>query len=775
MRKIRIFLVIIILLNGFGFYHVIISKDLHNLIPDNNEIDIQGINGSALMAPEIVTNILSDKLTEFGLKGYFTQIYEPSLQATYYALYILDAIGRLHEIDTMQITAFIMSYYNRDENRFIDAYAQRFLDTNHSQYKEFYYPFSSFLEINCYAILALDLLNNIHLVNSVSLLNFIWSCYNSETSGFVGYPYNQSNPDLLKLSTLDNTYYAIRVIDLFDDWDSYPLRVTALQQHLLGLQSQGIDPSQLGGFFNDLYNTFPIDFRSISIEEPNILSDYYAIRCLQILNDLGSINELDFYFHLSGLYHDTTSRFSLTYTSGEPKYDLFATAIGIQLSSFTGYSDINYSAALKFIFNNRNQLGIWDVSTAIPNHELIHTFRIIRSMVELGEISRLDQPDRDLIAHTLDRFFNKNKKGYTLLSEDITSMNLLNVIINSFDLFGISLELPIAELYSAIENIYDEYYYIFYEFINMGSYPNLKLFSYPIEYKNYVLFNSDNDRSLRSIYLTLDSLQKIYKLEQFYINHGLTNLLNTILSCQISQVEHEKNGAFLPSPVYLYYSDEQKSTIVSFKNTYYAIKALELLDQYLGIYNLTGIGFNINSLKNFILSQMIETTSDLYFKEGNLNNVEDVLVITYYSLYILDKLDLHNLSDAKIGNYVMSHLNYSNIKNIYYTYKISELLRLNLNLDSNKIKDLISAIYSSFHGEFYLTIDQEIINQEILFWVCDLIQNFKITNGDSQKDNFEIDIMGSLPIIIFFTAGPLSIISLTSKKRRGFKTKKKVN
>ncbi|MFX0134600.1 MAG: hypothetical protein ACFFDN_13250, partial [Candidatus Hodarchaeota archaeon] len=46
--------------------------------------------------------------------------------------------------------------------------------------------------------------------------------------------------------------------------------------------------------------------------------------------------------------------------------------------------------------------------------------------------------------------------------------------------------------------------------------------------------------------------------------------------------------------------------------------------------------------------------------------------------------------------------------------------------DINLIHELVQAIYSEEHKEFYLTSNQEVINQEIFLWICDMARNSDI-------------------------------------------------
>ena len=57
---------------------------------------------------DYIEAIFDRKLSDFELYGYFPQIYEPSLQATYYGLYILDTLGNLGEVNKTAITKLIL-------------------------------------------------------------------------------------------------------------------------------------------------------------------------------------------------------------------------------------------------------------------------------------------------------------------------------------------------------------------------------------------------------------------------------------------------------------------------------------------------------------------------------------------------------------------------------------------------------------------------------------------------------------------------------------------
>ena len=72
----------------------------------------------AISEPYIASSVNYDNIEEmldykkdiYNELGYYPQNSTPSLQATYFALYILNAIGRLDRIDQDAVTNFIMEY-----------------------------------------------------------------------------------------------------------------------------------------------------------------------------------------------------------------------------------------------------------------------------------------------------------------------------------------------------------------------------------------------------------------------------------------------------------------------------------------------------------------------------------------------------------------------------------------------------------------------------------------------------------------------------------------
>jgi len=179
---------------------------------------------------EIIDEMFGEKLAQYSSLEYFPQIYESSLQATYFALYILDSVGRIDQINHTAIVNYIMSHYNVNSYIFNDKYSNRYLETDFL----LNYALTSVLEVNCYAILSLEILGRLDLVNIQQSINFIWSCYNPISSGFIGQPFDLNLDNYFKISTMDNTYYAIRTLDLLlNSWASYTPEISALIQFII--------------------------------------------------------------------------------------------------------------------------------------------------------------------------------------------------------------------------------------------------------------------------------------------------------------------------------------------------------------------------------------------------------------------------------------------------------------------------------------------------------------------------------------------------------------
>ncbi len=227
--------------------------------------------------------------------------------------------------------------------------------------------------------------------------------------------------------------------------------------------------------------------------------------------------------------------------------------------------------------------------------------------------------------------------------------------------------------------------------------------SHPIEYytsgkRNYDHINQFPQlRSHQSTYYALASLKNLFKLEEFGETYHLFELLSDITNTQFLDDSYSDNyGAFTPLWPYEESQAGYLNEKISFEYSYYAIRCLEILGEQLGLGNISSYGFDANALYMYIDKNIVEEASTLYFSPKYTNDVETILQDTYYMIYILDSLNLYAKDSQKIEHYVVSNLNYNNIKNIYYSYKIAEILNLTIDFEEYLTQELVQNMVFQF-------------------------------------------------------------------------------
>lgn len=752
---------IVIGLIGLLTINLLFVIGISNTYPIESHNEGTEIASSSLGYNGLLNNIFNYKMGYYGTHGYFPQIYQPSIQATYYALEILEVLGRLDEINTAQITNFIMSFYQPNESIFIDAYAERYLQSDPNM--QIIYPLSSLLEINCYAVLALEILEEIELINKQNMIDFIWDCYHPVDHAFIGRPFEISIPEYQKLPTMDNTFYAIRIIDLLDNWELYPQVRNDIVDYIIGLQSTGSHPNFFGGFFNDA------DFiiSSLKFNDPNLLSSYYCLKSLELFNRIDAITIDNFNLYLNRLYNniDTSFYFS-AFTKQSKEVNVVGSALALELAQLTGFSNYSKANVSQFIRNNRNSWGMWKQSTNIEYHELIDTFQVVRSLDQVDELSQLTSNEIDFIVAALSKYYSLS--GYTHLSEDYSSLELLYSLINAYD--DKIQELPTSQLSLLLESscCYDflEEGDVFLACTNMNF--DLIFFrSLPIEYYSYGTANIGMMQSHKTTFYALNSLQKISKLNSFALDHDLSNILNRVIGSQFLNESYSNYGGFLPTYSFNQFSTmDYKNERIEFEHGYYAIRTLELLNDYLQLGNITNIGINVDALESYIFDHLIETTTEICFYPPNIDGIEQIIEHTYFAVYMLTTLSRYYLDSSKIKTFIENNMNYTNIKNVYFSYLISELLDLKVYFQIAEIQSLISDIYDANLHEFYASVKQNEIQHETLYWVSYLERYFK--NPDYTDDEFFKDFSSEFThatvLGIILVAAPVGIVYGSSKK-----------
>ena len=703
-----------------------------------------------------IDTILDAKISNYSTYGYFPQVYKPFLQGTYYGLYTLDKIGRLATINQTKITNFIMSHFDISSNKFMDDYSRRYLDINISKT---FYPLTSVLEVNCYAILSLSILGRLDLINMQDAINYLWSCYNPSTSGFIGQSYNFILPAYFKLSTIDNTYFAIKTLDLLmPNWNGYQTEKNELIQYIAGLQETDPYFWYFGGFLND--EDLTLD--TVAIFEPNLLSSYYSIASLDVFSAINSIDINNFHQFLGGLYDSGSDTFQMAYFLPIQNYgNLVGTSLGLILSDLTNYNTIDRTAVINFILANRNSKGLWNYSTDYIYSELIDTFQVVRSLSEAGEILQLTEGEKDNIATNLTLFFMYG--GFSLLSQDYTSINLLYSLINSFSVSNRLDELDFQYLYTLIERSC-----LYKSIVDSEGFFSGTVFeenylgyrSYPIEYylsgnQNYLQEAERILMSHESTYVALNSLNLISKLGEFGILHNLNDLITSIVNSQFLEVGYSNSGGFLPFLTFSLGSIPYQNEKVFIEYSYYAIKTLELLSEHLGLGNITSLGFDVNALNNYIHNKITEELEEVYFHPGYTLNSEVLIKNTYHAIYILKALGLFDLDEQKIRTFVVNNVNYSDIRSVYYSYKISEILSINIPLNHDLIYNLLGHIYSQEDYDYFQTTERKKIDPEILYSVSYMVEK------DLRFSTTSIEIV-SLADFIFLSSGNNITFSINS-------------
>ena len=683
---------------------------------------------------EILETIFDSKNADYATYGYYPQIYSDSLQATYYALYVLNAIGKLGDIDQQTVINYVMSFYNSSSHIFSDENAQRYFA---SKIPGRYYPLSTFLQINCYAVLSLDILNSIDSINIADMITFIWDCYHTNLHGFIGQPYDVSLEEGFKVPTADNTYYAVITLDILGtDWNAHSQERNDIASYIDDLQSLGSST----GFYNDNEGMFD----SLMEPEPNQFASYYCVKTLETFGSsyVDIIDKTKFHQHLTALYHSEGAYFDISNLVWIVNYsNIVATTINLELADITGFTSFARNDVLTFIFNNRKYLGGWEASTSVKYHELMDTFQIVRSLSETGDISGLSLGDKDEISSYIALF--GQECGYSLLSEDYTSVDLLYSLVSSYEYFGKIGELNIQSIYDLLvgtvvdhSDIYDFFACTGMDLTKMSF--RSRPFDYYTDGHHKFVDEINAIKSHENLFKTLDSLKKIFKLNDFASLYDLNSVLQDVIDSQFLDPSYTENfGAFLIDNIAS--SPEWKNDLVYLKYSYYAIQSMETIGQFLGLGDITSqyftdLGFDKTALATYIARNIVETPTEIYFNAKYSDSIELALENLYFTIYILNDIDQFSLDINKVSNFVVNHLNYSNVKSLYYSYKISEYLDLNINFEVEQTHLLVQSIYSEIYHEFYTTVERKELEHDVFMWLCEIAKTDDVRMSASYYD-----------------------------------------
>ena len=682
---------------------------------------------------EFLENILTEKTAEYNTNGYFSSYYQPTLQATYQALSTLQVLGKISQVDEIAVGQYIMSHYMPVNSCFIDDTAYRYMDVD---FEEKFYPLSSILEVTCYGFLSLNVLNQLGSINSQELINFIWSCYNPITSGFIGRPHDPSLESEYLISTADNTYFALITLDvLLSDWTPYQDEINALILYLNSLQAGN------GGFYNDL----DMGFDSINAFDPNLYSSYYAIKSLEVFGMEQTIDVQDFYSYLDALYDSNRNYFAISqFPIPFNESNIVTSAIGLELSDLMEFTGIDRTQLLSLILDGRTHLGGWISSTTVPYHELIDTFQIVRSLEGSGELNSLSFSEKSEVASFIS--FCKSEGGYAPLTKDYQGLSQLYSLVGSYDVMNRLSELPIQQLYDWVVSSMRYFEPVDgYGFLgSTGMDVSRGWFrSHPIEFVTFcdyeIIPEVRNYFSIEWMLYALNVLEMLFKMDDLNDDVSLTTMIHGVTTSQyLNPSETHVFGGFCMSVQDKMFSDESQAKTVVFENSYNAIRSLEILTKELNAGPVRDQLVDVDALITHISRNLVESAADIYLLPLHDNSAEKTLENTYQALYILNVLGEPDLNHLKIQHFVETSLDYTNIKNIYYSYKIACLYDLSVQFDITQTQALVQSIYSDLLNQFYLTSGREQIEPCVLGWVFEMARN----------DDVRIDATHNGPIML---------------------------
>ena len=756
---------LIIFIFGIAGFISILSSN-KTVSTDFSQANMKYINSSASgLNQSNINDLLDDRISDYNQYGCFQEYYSPSIRDTYFALYVLDAIGKLHQIDEGKVLQYIMSHYDPVKNEFQDGYSLRFYDLVDS---EAYYQNSPLLTY-CYAVFSLIILDELSALNQDNIKNYIWSCYDPITGGFFGYHSPINSPQ--NIPTAENTFFAVELLNAINiNWNYYLIQRDQIISFLNALQIQSPYNSYThGGFNNDLEPLVDTVFRY----DPNLRSAFFAITTLNSFGLLDVINIENFLQYIGGLYDSNSGCFYYNYFNKITKiYNIFSTALGMELADIVGYTYDNM-LSINFLLDFRMNGGGWENTQNLGNYELIDTYEVIRYFKRNEKLFNLDALTKEEIYLFVLRF--QQIEGFSSLSRDHTSLKVIWNTVSSFDLNYRIPDLNLQELYELIESAHKNY-----TFGNLGegtfygpSTSNLTSVNYrtaPLEYKGTKKHTYSQEigflHSVEQIFYALSALDNIYKLDDFSSVNNLTELLEHIIACQFLEPGYTRYGGFIPDYIYTLYPPENYEDHIYLHYSYFTIKSIEILDTFLDDGDITNNGIDLDALCTFISRGVMESSQYLYYDPYYTDDFSDILKDTYHMVYVLTAIERYNLDTQKIINYIFSQLDYSNFRDIYYTYRISQVLNITIGFDIEKVRTLLHSLYIEDEKEYFALNTSETIDTDMVFWICDIAVNDDIRLNYQIDDNatlgYTFRIEASLCNLILDSFGPTVTVKFES-------------
>ena len=654
---------------------------------------------------DFIQRVLENKTTELNELGYLPTDWKESLSATYFALYILNATDQLDKINIDKVSNYILSKY--DENAiapFMDLQALRWLDQVDFENGYQLYRYESLLMINAYSVLSLKILGKLDLINKSLMLAFVESCFNPESgaSAYMGMPYDASLPANVKTPTLYNTYYAVKLLHLFleGDFSQYPGLVSSISQFIDALQEKDDSWGSLGGFGPDKERGYGVESNlAWERQHTNAIHNLWAIKTLDLIG-MRSVVDLDYLTdYIMNVYRHGGFEWSKTLIGDlnfTRKYaDYPATALNLALCKKLGLiNEISLDGVLGYLSKGINEYGyFYGTSEYHQYYELVSSFHVLYGLFNAREVFLTAQQTADLVNGLLDHFYNNNTHGFCLLSERYEHVTHLSSLVAGFAASDRISDLDIQQIYDSLSAVYYVFdgqgYFYGLDSIVRGDgsvYPGLRMepVSVGTDYESSCRLTNvvSSAYGHKYNYLALKTLKKIMKLDDFHANKDLSVIAEYIDRCQIMNdgdlgYGADKVGGFT---TYSYRgSDKDDYDRVHFQNAYYALETLNVIINEIGG-NYTHYGIDSDKLRNYVNYYRTETSNYIYVVPDYVENMYEDPVITlahtYYMVRMLNCLEEPITNVQKYTNLVTELLDYDNIENVYYSWKLITALNL---------------------------------------------------------------------------------------------------
>lgn len=704
---------------------------------------------STLSVEQMLEAIFQEKSAQYSKKGAYYQAWRPSLRATYYALYILNAIGHLNAVDEEEVVNYVITQYD-SQGFFKDDLALRYLDAFYSGENGYYY-LSSFLQSTCYGYMILDLLGELDEIDVDAVEDFIWSCQHPTEGGFIGQPYSGALGGYFKTPTVDNCYHAVLVLNdiLGGDFSAHVPKINQLGFFLDECQFrkksmiQGVNN---GSFYNELEEEWSTCLIDLWESDKNLLSTYQATQALSLTGNAGYIRTDYLTNYLSFLYDPGSDLIEMSFTHRQYSQDaanILGTALGHAIAHSLSLTPENWNPTeiLAKILSVRTPRGLWPASTISPIEELVDTYVVISSLSQTGELGSLDAGTRLEIKNALLSNYTSLEGGsFCLEPIHYSSMELVHAVVSAHFHDGRSrdgingLSLPIQEAYSLDK---------FDRFLFSTMDEEHQTWSLPLETecvgkKNLLNVPNCLNREHQNTHHALEALSYMGKLDDFFDSASPSTLMSNIEESQFLVEGYPNTGGYYAFENVKHGSVARQNYLTTIGNSYHAIRSMEITCQKEGLGSILSYIKDVDALEAYILSHFITSGAHCYFSPAHSNEGAELLEATYQAAYVLNAIGRYSLDTQAILSHVRDALSYQDIKELYFAFKISELLEDVADLtviDLSRSQALLGQVYDENLKEFYRTTAREQICQEAFGWVSQMANNDVIRASTQYTSN----------------------------------------